>query len=102
VYTGTINVASTTSSSTGVPEGATVTCFLEENGAEIPATRMVVAGGNGAQNGSQQIQFSADWLSDTVSLCRQVFYDDGETGGDWLTCVPGTWQASGLSFSAQN
>jgi hypothetical protein len=61
----------------GAPSTATVSCWIDVNGAEQPGTRLTVTG-NGVIAGQQQIQFTS-LDSDTVTECQQVTFADGST-----------------------
>ncbi|MDQ1700514.1 MAG: hypothetical protein QOG34_2377 [Frankiaceae bacterium] len=77
---GVIGDHSVTTDSTGAPTGATVTCWLAVNGAEVEGTRFDYSG-FGVQAGIHQISFPLA-PDDSLGLCQTVTYADG-TVDDW-------------------
>ena len=98
-YDGTLTVSSTTENSSGLPEQAIVSCWLAKNGAEITGTRITVSG-LGAQDGSLPVHFSANYVLDTVAVCRYIAYPDRPVAP--TTCLAGTWLALGVGYRGQN
>jgi len=70
----------------GLPAGATVTCFVRVNGVVAPGTTFSYTG-VGAQAGVDQVAFSAS-DSDVVSECEDVVFNDGNTTAE--NCVTAT------------
>lgn len=69
---------SVTTDSTGVPTGATVTCWIAVNGVEAPGTRFSYSG-FAVQAGVDRFSFTAEDF-DPIQLCQQVTYADGSSG----------------------
>jgi hypothetical protein len=63
------------------PAGASVSCWIDVNGAEAYGTRLDFRAGGASAN--RHVSFNAN-PSDTVSVCMQVWFDDGSawTGAD--------------------
>ena len=74
---GIIYESSTSQEASGGPSGATVSCWIDVNGAEQPGTR-ITAAGTGEQSGAAQISYHAS-DTDAVNICQQVTFWDGST-----------------------
>jgi hypothetical protein len=101
-YVGTLSVSSTTQEPNGLPAGAAVTCWVSVNDVEAPSTRINVDGQNGSQNGFHQVQFTAVANVDVVSVCKSVYYADGDSSDGGTSCVAAQWQLGGLAVTGQN
>jgi hypothetical protein len=85
VATGVIGDLSVTTDSSGALIGATVTCWIEVDGAEAPNTRFSYSG-PGVQAGSNPISYTSS-SADRVTTCQAVAYADGSSEA---SCTPVT------------
>jgi len=69
--------SSTSQEASGGPSTATVYCWIEINGVELPSGSLT-ATGNGAQSGQTETSYSAS-STDVVLLCQRVSFDDNST-----------------------
>ncbi|MBV9098667.1 MAG: hypothetical protein JO079_11485 [Frankiaceae bacterium] len=96
-YSGTIGDASATNNSGGGFGIAGVTCFVEVNGVAVESTKHTYVG-TPTQSGSDPVTFTANAVTDTVSLCRDVTYSDD--GAEPEICSVGTPSAGVLAITA--
>ena len=76
-YEGVIYVDSVSREASGTPAGATVVCWMQDDGAEKDGTRLITTGRFGQLNAAH-ISFTTN-AGDEVSLCMQVTFVDGST-----------------------
>jgi hypothetical protein len=83
-WSGVIFDVSATSDAAGLPESATVTCWLTVNGVEAPSTRHSygdVGGVRGVQAGAHSFAYNAG-PEDNIGLCSTVQWADGSTDSE--------------------
>jgi hypothetical protein len=100
---GYIGDLSATTTSSGTPIAATVTCWIDVNGVEAPGTRFGYAG-TGVQAGVNPITFTAR-NTDQIDICNSVLFGDNTTTDatcfaiDSIEIPPQVvWDALGTAF----
>lgn len=88
VWEGVIYDASFTQGANGAPSGATVECWIDDNGSEVYSTA-ISASGTGVQENAQEVAFLPRSIFDQITVCQKVTYADN-TPAPSQTCTPVT------------